>query len=161
MRLAIIAGGWCDLQIIEKLSVLQVDGFIGLGDFECPNLLSNYLGLLGEKDGVFVKHFLDQGRYLRSAHGLSSDFTTNKWVSHMPPLGPTGLVGGFKVGDPTLLSLIEERKPSLLIHGHSEFHGEAIVGETRVVSVGPVNKGYLAFYYPLSEELVLSSLAMR
>ncbi|BBD72426.1 hypothetical protein HS1genome_0815 [Sulfodiicoccus acidiphilus] len=162
MKVVMVSSGWCELSVMRTLSKLEVDLFVGLGDLECPNLLPRFLGILGEKDGVFVKHFLDQGRYLISNRELSSDFSTDVWISHLAPRGSsTGLIAGLEVGDSKLTEKALMLRPKLIFHGHSEVQAVNTLGETTVVSPGPLSRGLFALYDSSSREFWLSSLAIR
>jgi len=68
-------------------------------------------------------------------------------ATHFPPFGIGGLdsARGMPVGSKALRKVIEEKKPALNLCGHIHEHeGEARIGATRVVKVGPAMSGRAA-----------------
>ncbi len=120
---------------------------ISLGDVECPERLDLVYGIPGEADVPSV------ARYLRALE-RPEDFRVI--VFHFPPYGFPCF--GKKCGDRRVLSFILAEKPELVIHGHSEDQLEYRIGDTRVVSVGSLERGFYVIYDPRRNSYSLERL---
>lgn len=69
-------------------------------------------------------------------------------MTHSPPFDASGLDKSWKgelAGSRSIRRIIEERTPALNLCGHiHEREGEARIGSTAIVKVGPANKGHAA-----------------
>ena len=120
---------------------------ISLGDVECPERLNLVYGIPGEADVPSV------ARYLRVFEKPSD---VKVFLFHFPPFGFTCF--GKKCGDQSVVAFILSEKPDLVIHGHSEDQKEYRLGDTRVVSVGSLEKGYYVIYDPKRNSYSLEGL---
>ncbi|GEM_PF-311326 len=156
MRIALIGRSTCNVEVIETLNEKDFDLVIGLGDVVCPNLLERFLGIIGEMEDVYIQKFLRSNHLIlnrREDLGISSDFTTDVVITHLPPRGSkTGVIGGVRVGSSRIASMVISLSPRLLFHSHSEVQGIDSIGSTLVVSIGALDEGDYTVYYPKTGE---------
>jgi Icc-related predicted phosphoesterase len=149
MRILLISGMPCEIDLIDKINSLKFDYIIGLGDIECPQYLRNFYGILGEADSVYVLKYLKKnGKLIETEKfNFSVDFSTPNVISHFPPEGcNTARIKNFLIGYYDIYNKIVRYNPKTLFHGHSESQGVCEIGVTKVVSVGLLKNGKYVMY---------------
>ncbi|BCU68259.1 hypothetical protein HS7_16960 [Sulfolobales archaeon HS-7] len=141
MRVLLITKTLCNELMVQKVNRFNVDAVIGVGDVTCPERFKGFKGLHGELDGVHAYKYIMRNRFTSSL-ALSSDFTTEYVVSHMPPLGSTtAVVNGVYIGSIEVTELVKRHKPKILFHGHVEDQGKGLINGVLVVSIGSLDRG--------------------
>lgn len=120
-----------------------------MGDVECPERLNLVYGIPGEADVPSVQRFL---RPLRRPEIKAHLF-------HFPPFGLPRF--GVKSGYQEVLAFILSEKPDLVFHGHTEQQLEYRIADTRVISVGALDRGYYVVYDDKRNSYELSFTAIK
>ncbi|EZQ03831.1 hypothetical protein CM19_08895 [Candidatus Acidianus copahuensis] len=156
MKVGLVTNFPCDMDAIEYINNLKFDAVVGLGDVECPQYISNFMGILGEMESVYIMKYLKtnkrliEGKYLN----LSTDFSTGIHITHFPPEVNTSILN-VKVKNDEIRSIILKNSPKIVIHGHSDRQCTYNLGKTTVISIGSFKAGYYAVYIPDKEEIIL------
>lgn len=129
------------LKMIHSSSFVLGDcGFIGMG-----GMVPNKPRRLGDPARYYHSNE-EIYETLAALHGKISDSRHRIVLTHQPPRDARDrLYNGESSGSLGLRRFIEEFQPDLLICGHiHEDRGEANIGETKIINVGELRRGYAA-----------------
>ncbi len=134
---------WKDagLNVIHRASCKYEDcGFIGMGGMVPHN---------PRRLGDPARYYHSNDDIYESLAKLYGGIKDSKWkvvLTHQPPRGARDVAfNGEITGSPGLRRFVEDFQPDLLLCGHiHEAQGMARIGNTRIVNVGELRRGYAA-----------------
>lgn len=134
---------WPDagLRMIHNASFeLEDCGFIGFGGMVPHN---------PKRLGDPARYYHSNDEIYESLAKLHKEISGSKWrivMTHQPPKGARDIAySGEITGSQGLRRFVDDFQPDLLMCGHiHEDRGEALIGNTRVINVGELRRGYAA-----------------
>jgi uncharacterized protein len=127
--------------MLHRSSFIDGDfGFLGMGGMVAKNPL---------RIGDPSRYYHSDADVYQTLAKTYQEISATKFkilITHQPPRGLRDtLYNGESSGSVSLLRFVEEYQPDILLCGHiHEDRGEASSGNTRIINVGELNRGYAA-----------------